>query len=154
RFFMPKTKLQKQEIAQEITDKLGRSKSVVFANYQGLTMGELIDLRQKLAELGAEFTVTKNNLVKIALKNNEMNLGDDKVLEGPLATLFAFDDEINPIKQLTKVFKDTQKGSVKGGFLTKEFLSSSQVEKLAQLPSQDELRAKVVGSLGAPLYGI
>jgi large subunit ribosomal protein L10 len=150
---MPKTKDQKHQIAQNITDKLAKSKSIVFADYKGFTMVELSDLRSKLAETGAEFSVTKNNLIKISLKNNHLDL-DDSVLEGPTATLFAYEDELNPIKILTKTFKDIQKGSIKGGFLNGEYLDQSKVNKLAQLPSKDELRAKLVGGLGAPLYGI
>ena len=149
---MPKTRDQKQQIAQNITEKLARSKSVVFADFKGLTMTELSDLRAKLYESGAEFSVTKNNLVKIGLKDNNLEV-DDTVLAGPTATLFAFDDEINPIKILTKALKDTQKGTIKGGFLNGEYLDQTKVTKLADLPSKDELRAKVVGTIAAPLYG-
>jgi large subunit ribosomal protein L10 len=72
----------------------------------------------------------------------------------PVATLFAFGDEITPIKILTKSLKDTGIGKVKGGVMEGEYLDEYKINKLAQLPSKDELRAKVVGSLGAPLYGI
>jgi large subunit ribosomal protein L10 len=149
---MPKTRDQKEQIAQNITEKLARSKSVVFADYKTLTMSELSDLRAKLAETGAEFSVTKNNLVKIGLKNNNLPV-DDAALAGPTATLFAFEEEITPIKILTKALKDAQKGSVKGGILDGEFLDQTKVNRLADLPSKDELRAKVVGTLAAPLYG-
>ncbi len=150
---MPKTKIQKQQIAQDITEKLGRASSVVFADYQGLTMAQLSDIRRQLRENSAEFSITKNNLLKIALKNNNLQVSDD-ILEGPVATLFAFGEEINPIKILTKGLKDNQKGTVKGGFLNGETLDKNQINRLAQLPSKEELRAKVVGGLGAPLYGI
>lgn len=149
---MPKTKDQKQVIAQNITDKLTKSKSVVFTDYKGLTMIELSDLRHKLAETGAEFSITKNSLIKIGLKNTSFEI-DDAALEGPTATLFSYEDEIAPIKILTKALKDTQKGSIKGGLLDGAYLDQYTINKLAQLPSKDELRAKVVGTLAAPLYG-
>jgi large subunit ribosomal protein L10 len=150
---MPKTKLQKQQIVTDLTDKVSRSNSMVFADYKGMTMSQLSDVRNQLAENSAEFTVTKNNLLKIALKENKTEI-DEKLLEGPVATLFAFGDEITPIKILTKSLKDTGIGKVKGGVMEGEYLDEYKINKLAQLPSKDELRAKVVGSLGAPLYGI
>ncbi len=150
---MPKTRQQKEDIATKITDKLGRSKSVVFADYQGLTMSELSVLRDQLRDLGAEFSITKNNLLKIALKNSQMTI-DEETLSGPVATLFSYEDEIAPIKVLVKALKDANKGKIKGGLMEGEFLDQYSITKLSALPSKDELRAKVVGSLGAPLYGI
>lgn len=150
---MPKTKVQKRAIVTTLTDKVARSNSMVFADFKGMTMSQLSVVRNQLAENSAEFSVTKNNLLKIALKENKTDF-DDSVLAGPLATLFTFGDEITPIKILTKALKDSGIGKVKGGILNGEFLDENKINKLAQLPSKDELRAKVVGGLGAPLYGI
>lgn len=151
---MPKTRVQKEQTVQELTDKLNKSNSVVFADYKGMTMSDLAALRSQLSEISAEFTVTKNNLIKLSLQNAGLEVKDEKVFSGPIATLFAYGDEITPLKILTKSFKDLQKGLVKAGIVNGEILSDSQVNKLAELPSKDELRAKVVGALGAPLYGI
>lgn len=137
----------------DITDKLSKAKSLVFADYQGLTMSQLSAIRSELAEQSAEFTVTKNNLLKIALKNNNQSF-DDAVLVGPIATLFTFGDEISPIKILTKAIKDNNVGQIKGGLLDGEFLSEAKVKQLAELPSKDQLRAQVVGTIAAPLYGL
>lgn len=150
---MPKTRVQKEEIVNRVAEKLGRSRSVVFADYLGLTMSDLNNLRDKLRETGAEFTVTKNNLIKIALQNNGLQV-DTKVFQGPVATLFGYQDEIIPIRLLVKALKDAQKGKVKGGVLNGQTLDEHQVNKLAQLPSKEELRARVVADLGSPLYGI
>ena len=153
---MPKTRIQKEEAVVILTDKLSRAKSVVFANYQGMTMKQLSDLRNELRKQGAEFNITKNNLLKIALKNSYSSLISHlpSLLEGPIATLFSFEDQISPLKTLAKAIKDNQIGSVKAGIMEGEVLTDQQVLKLASLPTKDELRAKVVGSLGAPLYGI
>jgi large subunit ribosomal protein L10 len=150
---MPKTKVQKQAMVTDITDKLSKAKSLVFADYQGLTMSQLSAIRSELADQSAEFTVTKNNLLKIALKNNNQSF-DDAVLAGPIATLFAFGDEISPIKVLTKAIKDNNVGQIKGGVMEGEFLSEAKVKQLSELPSKDELRAQVVGTIAAPLYGL
>lgn len=151
---MPKTRQQKQDLVTELTEKLSRAKSVVFADYKGLSMAQLSDLRNKLREVGAEFTVTKNNLLKLALNDSRLTMNDERLFEGPTATLFAYDDEINPIKLLSKTLKDAQIGKVKAGFFESEFMDEYQINKLASLPSKDELRAKIVGSLSSPLYGI
>lgn len=151
---MPKTRTQKENTVKQLTDKLSEAKSVVFTDYKGMTMPQLSILRTELRDISAEFTVTKNNLLKIALNDSKLTVNDPRLLEGPIATLFAFGDEVSPIKSLTKAIKDFAVGSVKGGFLAGEFLEPARVNQLATLPTKDELRAKVVGSLGSPLYGI
>lgn len=158
---MPKTRVQKEEIVKKLIEKLSRAKSVVFTDYQqaetsgskGLNMAQLSDLRSKLREVGSEFTITKNSLLGLATENCKLKI-EDSILDGPTATLFSYDDEITPIKILVKALKDAGTGLVKAGFLDGEPMDAAQINRLAQLPSKDELRAKIVGSLGAPLYGI
>jgi len=151
---MPKTKAQKQEILTDLTEKVSKAKSLVFTDYQGMTMSQMQTLRHSLDELSAQFTITKNTLLKIALKDNGFNVDDDALFEGPIATLFAYGDEIAPIKALTKALKDNGIGRTKAGFLGTEYLTNAKVKQLSDLPGKEELRAKVVGTLGAPLYGI
>lgn len=149
---MPKTRQQKIDKVAELTDKLSSAKSVVLADYQGMTMVQLADLRANLAKTDAEFQVTKNNLLEIALK--QAGKTNDQEITGSTATLFSFGDEISAIKVLVKALKDFDKGTVKQGWLGDKTLSSDQVKQLSQLPSRDELRAKVVGTVAAPLYGL
>jgi large subunit ribosomal protein L10 len=151
---MPKTKIQKQDLVQEMTDKLSKSHSLVFADYQGLTMTQLSALRDQLREVDAEMMVTKNNLLEIALKDAKFEIQDSKFLEGPVATVFAYDDEITPIKALVKALKEANIGKVKAGFLGTDYLADSRVNALAALPTKLELQAQVVGTLAAPLQGI
>lgn len=151
---MPKTRIQKEDIVTDLKDRLTKSKSLVFTDYQGMTMSQIQALRHSLEELSAQFSVTKNNLLKIALKETGYKVDDDAIFEGPIATLFSYGDEIAGIKALAKAIKDNGIGRTKAGFLNGRFLTDSEVNKLAQLPSKDELRAKIVGSLGSPLYGI
>lgn len=154
---MAKTRQQKQDIVTVLSDKLARAKSIVFADYQGLTMAQLSTLRGRLKEFQAEFSVTKNTLLKLAAENAKLgtgNLQTGNVLEGAVATLFAFDDEITPIKILVKAFGDFTKGKVKGGFLGWEYLDQYRVLALSDLPSKRELQGKMVGVLESPLQGI
>ncbi len=151
---MPKTKLQKTKDVEVLTEKLGRAKSVVFADFTAMTMTELSELRNKLREQGAEFSVTKNSLLKIALPASDYPLPTDDVLEGQTATLFSFQDEISPIKTVVQGLKTANKGKIKGGFLDKAFLDQYKVVSLSNLPSKQELQGKVVGVLVAPLTGM
>lgn len=150
---MAKTRIQKQENVQNITDKLSRAKSVVFTDYKGLTMAQLTELRNKLRDQKAEFSVTKNTLLRRALPSSSLQPPTSNV-EGPTATLFSYDDEVSPIKLLVKALKDTGIGKVKGGFLGQDFLTNTQITQLSLLPTKDELRAKTVGVLATPLQGI
>ncbi len=158
---MPKTRVQKEEQVTKIAENLVRSKSVVFTDYQqagtpgskGMTMAMMSDLRNKLRDLNAEFIITKNNLLKIAVKNSNLEV-QDSVFEGSIATLFAYDDEITPIKILTKALKENGVGKVKAGLFEGGYMDEFKIAKLSSLPSKDELRARIVGSLGSPLYGI
>ncbi len=148
-----KTRAQKEETVLKLTEKLSRAKSVVFADYKGLTMSQLSDLRSKLSESGAEFSITKNTLVSRSLPSSSDQV-PAAIFEGPTATLMAYDDEITPIKMLVKALKDAGIGKVKAGLLGDEYLDEYRVISLSQLPSKDELRGKTVGVLVAPLQGI
>lgn len=143
---MAKTRQQKEEIVAKLSEKLGRARAVVFADYKGLTMKQLSDLRNKLHEVNSEFTITKNTLLKRVLPTSELN--------GPTATLFAYDDEISPIKILVQGLKDIALGKVKSGFLGHMSLDEAKILQLATLPTKDALRGKTVGVLAAPLQGI
>jgi large subunit ribosomal protein L10 len=150
---MPKTRQQKSDQIEKLTQKFTDAGSVVFTDYKGMTMTQLSELRKSLRDNSAEFSVTKNNLVRLALKNASISV-DDALLDGPTATLFSFGDEIAPIKILTKALKDNNIGEVKAGLLNGEVMDKYKVQKLASLPSKDELRGKTVGVLVAPLHGI
>lgn len=143
---MPKTRVQKEEAVIKLKEKLEKATALVFADYQGLNMSQLSALRDSLREQNAEFSITKNSLLKIAMPQAAM--------EGPTATLFAYDDQITPIKILVKALKDYAIGKVKIGFLDGEIIDSAKIIQLSTLPSKDELRAKVVGVLAAPLTGM
>lgn len=143
---MAKTRQQKEEAVKKLSEKLSLAKAVVFTDYKGLSMAQLSDLRNKLHDVNGEFSITKNTLLKIAKPELD--------LEGPTATLFAYDDEISPIKVLVKTLKDTTIGKVKSGFLGTTALDEAKILQLATLPTKDELRGKTVGVLVAPLQGI
>lgn len=150
---MAKTRQQKQDSVKELSEKLSRAKTIVFTDYKGMTMKQLSDLRDKLRDVNSEFTITKNTLMQRTLPASSFQLPASSI-EGPTATLFAYDDEISPIKILVKALKDNSIGKVKSGFLGNLALDEAKILQLASLPSKDELRGKTVGVLVAPLQGI
>lgn len=151
---MPKTRVQKEETVVQVTEKLNRAKSVVLTDYKGLNMSQLSQLRQELRSQGAEFTVIKNTLLNLAFKQTGFKPASSEVLQGPTAVMFAYEDEISPIKSLVKLLKGAGIGQVKAGFWDKGFLDSLAITRLANLPSKLELQGKVVGLLNAPLVGM
>ncbi len=144
---------KKIETVKSLTDKLRRAKSVVLADYQGLTHKELEQLRKKLKQLQAEFLVTKNTLLKRVFDETKKTV-DQKSFTGTTATLFAYEDEVSPIKELLTFFKNVAKGKIKSGLLGVNPLTADEAEKLAQLPSRQTLTAQLIGQLHAPIYGL
>lgn len=150
---MPKTRVQKIDAVQNISEKLSKAKAVVFTDYKGLTMKQLSALRKQLRDQNAEFSITKNSLLTLALPASNFQFPVSS-FTGPTATLFAYDDQITPIKILVKALKDASLGKVKSGFLGIEPLDEARILKLSTLPAKDELKGIVVGVLAAPLTGI
>lgn len=147
-----KTRTQKEKEVLNLSEKLGKAKAVVFADFKGMNMKQLSDLRDILRDQDAEFLVTKNTLLHHSLPTSYQL--PTTVLEGPTATLFAYDDEISPIKTLVRALKENGIGKIKAGFLGADSLDDKRVAQLAMLPTKDELRAKTVGVLVAPLQGM
>lgn len=149
-----KTRAQKEQTVKDLTEKLNASKSVVLTDYQGLTMNQLSKLRNQLAEAEAEFSVVKNSLLNLSLKQMNLNLEGEDLKMGPTAVLMSHGDEVSPIKILVKTLKDIGLGKIKAGFLSKIFLDGNSIMRLAGLPTKIELQGQVVGTLAAPLYGL
>lgn len=147
-------KLKKQEKVAELVAKVNRSKAIVLTNYQGLTHKQLEDFKKGIRQSDAEFAVSKNTLLKRALEQANMELGDDTNYEQQTGTLFLYGDPITPLKALAKMMKDFQKPTVKYGILDGKGITSDQVMKLATLPSREVLIAQLLGMMNAPLTGL
>lgn len=154
---MAKTRLEKEETVIKLTEKLQKAKTVVFINYQGMTMKHLSELRNKLREIKSEFIITKNTLLERALPASIRQPADllpASSLEGPTAVLFAYEDETSPLKILVKTLKDLQIGQIKLGFVAGQLLDSLSLLRLAQLPTKSVLQGQVVGLVASPLIGM
>jgi large subunit ribosomal protein L10 len=149
---MPKTRAQKSQIVDELSDKLSRMKTAVFTSVCGYTMEDASSLREKGRKVGVELLVAKKTLLTRALEQSGFTLGKDD-LAGSILTTFGFDDEVAAAKLMAEFAKDRETISIVGGILEGRFVNAQSVQQLATLPSRDELLAKLVGSLNAPISG-
>lgn len=153
---MPSDKVlkRKQQIVEELTDKLKNAPSGVLVNYKGINVADDTALRKELREAGVEYFVVKNTLLHLAAK--EAGLSDlDTALSGTTAIALASDDMIAPAKILGK-FAEAHKDffDLKLGFIEGAVISQEEVVALSKLPSKEVLVAKVLGSLNAPISGL
>ena len=149
-----KTNLElKKEKVLEIAKKVEKAKTIVFANYHGLSASQIGDLREKIKETGGELIVAKNTLISRAMSINHFPVTTNQ-LAGPTATLLAYEDEIAPIKKTAEAAKTLGFPKFKFGFFGRDFLDTDAVENLARILPKEVLQAKIVGSLSSPIYGI
>ena len=151
---MPKSKQQKTAIVKDLSDRLSKSKSLVFTKYHGLKVSEIRELRGKMQEQGADYSVVKNSLLKVAWDKSELKDAKLEKQAGPLAVAFGYEDEVAPAKLCWQFARKHKALEITGGILDKDLLTKEAVVNLAKLPSKNELIAKVVGSIGAPLSGL
>lgn len=147
------TRKKKEKIVEELKDKFGKAKSVVFAKYKGLTVEDITDLRGKLRENDGQAYIAKNSLTKIALKGKKAKV-PEKLFRGQIAMIFSYNDEMIAPKEAYNFSKENENLQIKGGIFENNFIESEKVEQLAKIPSHGELLAKLVGSLNSPLSGI
>lgn len=150
--FISAREIKIQTVAS-LTEKIKDAKTLAFADYRGLTVNQISDLRNKVKKAGGEVIVTKNSLMKRALAKNRLPVTSEQ-LTGPTAAIFAPEDEIAPIKAVAESARATGLPSFKFGFFQKRLLDSAGLNELATIPSKPELAAKVVGALSTPLYRI
>ena len=138
---------QKQEMITMLEGIFDSSGSVVMAEYSGMTVAELTDLRAKLRENGATIKIVKNRLAKIALKGRPAE-GVAELFKGPVAIAYA-EDIISAPKVAVKFAKDSDLFTILGGFMGEEVIDVAGIETLSKLPSREEL----IGMVAARLLG-
>ncbi len=148
------TKTQKQNLVKDLAERLAKIKAAVFADYTGLSVAKMTDLRKKLREQGIEIKVVKKTLIDLAVKKVNIENVDTKKMAGQVALIMGYGDEISPAKVLYNFAKTEEKIKILGGVLENRFIDIQRVLSLAILPSKQELLAKIVGSIAAPLAGL
>ena len=138
----------KKNYIEEMKKNFSSHEAVMIAQYQGLNVTELDDLRKQLREKGILFKVTKNRITKIAIKDSPVK-DLEKYFTGPTATAMS-SDPITTAKILTKFAKSHDKLKIVAGFMDGKVLDEKEVAIIATLPSLEEARAKIVGILATP----
>jgi large subunit ribosomal protein L10 len=128
---------QKAAAVEELKSIFAEAGSVVMAEYSGMTVAEMTELRAKLREQGANIRVVKNRLAKIAMKDQPFE-GAGSMLKGPVAIAWA-EDMISAPKVAVEFQKDSKAFSIIGGFMGEEIFDTSGVDALSKLPSREEL---------------
>jgi large subunit ribosomal protein L10 len=148
-------KEDKERVVAELTERFRTTETLLVADYRGLTMPQIDELRSKLIEHGARFAVVKNTLTRRAAEA----AGSDTLLallEGPTAIAFleSGGDPVAVAKALVDAARETRVLEVRGGMLEGRPIEAAEIESLAKLPPLDVLRGQVLATVIAPLTGI
>ena len=146
------TRTQKEEAVTVLTEKFGRATSVVVADYRGLDVASVTELRTKLREATdgqTEYQVAKNTLLKLAASGSTVEVLTEHFI-GPTAVAISYGDPVSAAKVLVDYAKTHEAFKIKGAMLEGQALAEDEFAKLATLPSLHELRGKLAGLLLAP----
>lgn len=143
----------KKETVREISEKFKNAQAIVLVDYKGVNVEKATELRNKARQAGVEYRVYKNTLARFAAKD----AGCEELaefLKGPIAIAVSDSDIIAPAKLVNDFMKENKLLEIRAGYVDGKLMSASELEQLAQLPSKEELVAKMLGSLKSPLYGL
>ena len=147
------SKSKKNDILQELQQSFKEARSVMFSKYSGISVSGFSKVRTALREQNVECRVAKKTLIKLAAKE----LGVDELpagsLEGPIAVIFSYDDELSGAKLIDKMSKDFEQLELTGGILDGQAFGPAEAKAYASIPSKEELYAKLLGSMQAPISG-
>lgn len=149
---MAKTRKQKEEMIGTLADNVKNAKAVVFANFQGLKVKESQELRNECRGQNITFVASKKTLLDKAFTDAGLPIAA-KDFVGSVAAVFGLADEVAPAQVINKFAKTHKTVEIYGGILEGKFIDASKVVELASLPGKQELLAKLVGTLNAPVSG-
>lgn len=148
-------RLGKSQLKDAMAEKFSKSNAVIVAEYRGLTVEEVTELRVKLREADAEFKVIKNRIAKKAIDDDVAEMKDlsDKLV-GPVAVVCAYGDSAQATKTVLEFAKAHDKLKVTAGHMEGSVLSAEELKAIADLPSKEVLLGQIVGSIVAPHRGL
>ncbi len=139
---------QKEKAVAELKEEWKDVQSIVLADYRGIDVPTITQLRQEFRKQGCHYKVLKNTLVRIAVQGSKAE-PIVKLLEGPTALIWSTESPSLPAKLATRVAKAQEKFVIKGGYFDGQLLDAKGVESLATMPGKDELRASLLMTLMA-----
>jgi len=147
---MPLNKSQKKKIIDDLKEKIEKQKIFFFVDFRGLKVKELSDLKKRLKKADSQLKVSKKTLLNLALKEKKIEI-DTKKIEGEIASIFGFKDEILPAKTAYQFSLENKNLKILGGYFDGKFREAEEMIALAQLPTKDELLGRLVRSMSAPV---
>lgn len=144
----------KAQRVEEIKEKIEKAQSMIIFDYRGLTVSEVTSLRSDMRKAGVEYVVIKNSIVERAVKAANIDESVLEMLKGPSAFAFGYEDPVAPAKILKESIKKFKKCAIKGGIVDGAVMSAADVEKLADLPSREQLLSRMLGSILSPISGL
>jgi len=153
---MPMSKARKATLKTELAGRFQKANAAIVAEYRGLTVADLTQLRVKLRESNSEFKVIKNRVAKVAIREDSPESGDISAnLKGPVGVVFIYGDPAAAAKSVLEFAKEKPElFKVTGGLMDGKGVSEAQLKAIADLPSRDVLMAQIVGSLVSPHRGL
>jgi len=147
---MALTKVQKQKILDELKEKIAKQKVMIFADFTGLKVKDLSNLRKKIKAADGEIKVAKKTLLGLAVKGAGLEF-EAKKIKGEIALVFGYKDEISLTKIIYQFAEANPNLKILGGFLENQFRTAEEIITLAQLPTKEELLSGLVRSVSAPI---
>lgn len=150
---MALTKAQKQNILENLRDKVTRQKAIILVGIAGLKVKDISNLRKKLKTVDAELKVVKKTLVEIVFKENKLAFEKGK-FKTEIALVFGYKDGILPAKTIYQSIKESENLKILGGYLENSFKEAEEIIELAKLPSREELLANLFFTAKSPIFAL
>ena len=148
-----KTREQKSQEISALTDQIGKASNAFLIDFKGITVPQITELRKQVRETKSGYVVVKNTLALIALKDSPIVAMREK-FTGPTAIAFNANDAVALAKALTKFAKDVPAVQFKGAMLNGQVVPADQIQAIANLPTREELIAKLLFLLQSPIRGL
>ena len=149
---MAKTRQQKQEVIKNIENKIDSSNAIVFSAFDQVTVNEDQKLRSELRKQDVSYEIVKKTLLQKVLQQKEVSGFEENIFNRNIS-MTASEDEVSGAKLVAEFAKDKEGYKIIGGILNNEWVGGEKIEALAKLPSKEELIAKTIGTIKAPLNG-
>lgn len=150
---MAKTRSDKRAIVAEISEQFKRMKGAAFVSVSGFTMTHADALRSKARENNVDIFISKKTLLLLAAKDAGIDGVVPDALQGSILTAVSYGDEVTAAKVLKDFLKDKEIGTFVAGILENRLIGATDVKRVADLPSKEQLLGQLVGTLQAPISG-
>ncbi|MBR3460647.1 MAG: 50S ribosomal protein L10 [Clostridia bacterium] len=145
---------RKEQLVNEVAEKLQKAQSVIVFDYRGLTVAEVTELRAAMRKAGNEYVIVKNSMVERACDKIGIDESVKALLKGPSAFAIGYEDAVSPAKILKETVKKLKKCEIKGGIVNGKVSDAAAIDALAELPPKEVLIARMLGSMMSPISGL